>query len=115
MSTLTYLPQPPLAATRGQGCPTWCVADEPVGNEHAHHGDRRVFVERDADGDPTFAASVQAVEMFHGAPVMVHLRAWQDPGEGLPAMEFEHLLTALEARNLARLLVQAADEAEALA
>lgn len=75
-------------------------------------GPRELYVERDADGDPSFALAVQAVQ-FVGLQAFVDLRAWQANDEGVPPTEVQHLLTAAEARQLAALLLTAADHAEA--
>lgn len=112
--SIVQFPARPARLAQGEGCPPWCISSGAEEVDHCHSGERHLFVERDHDGEPSFAVSVRAVQLVPGMPTMVDLRAWQANDPGTPSSQVEPLLSPVEARNIARLLLQCADDAEGI-
>jgi hypothetical protein len=91
-------------------CPAWCgyPADEP---NHVHRSPRRTFRDVDADGDVLCAFTVCAAQPLADGAAWVDLRAWHAGDPGQPPSEVEALLSPAEARELAGMLIDAAEQA----
>lgn len=110
MSELIQFPTRPGRLTSPEGCPAWCAIPD-TDPDHTHASQPQLFVDRDRDGEPEFAISARSVQLAPGLPCLVDIRAWQAGPDVFPG-EVEELLTPTQARNLARILLEAADQAE---